>query len=71
MKRSKLIEEIAEAMLQRPSTFGGDKQEREEVRESTKIHRLKMADTALQVLEWNDLLNITEWDKEDWEKNEA
>lgn len=50
MKRSEAIYHIAEALLQ-STLFGGDEKEREEVRESSKMGRLKMAHIALEAME--------------------
>ena len=51
MKRSTMVGHIAEALLNAPHLFGGDKDEREAVREHTKMARLKLAHHALKEAE--------------------
>lgn len=48
MKRSQMLEIIAEALLE---TYGGDLEERNEVRDSSIINRLKRANIALTACE--------------------
>lgn len=55
MKRSDIVELIAEALL---TLYGGDADEWEEVREPTIMARLKMADTALKALEKAGIVNV-------------
>tara|TARA_R110000868_G_scaffold66014_14_gene197074 strand:- start:4817 stop:5104 length:288 start_codon:yes stop_codon:yes gene_type:complete len=50
MKRSQMVEYIAEALLE---LYGGDEAEREEAREASKMHRLKTAHIALKAAEKN------------------
>jgi hypothetical protein len=50
MKRSDMVEKIAEELLQM-HRYGGDKEEREEVRDTTKIERILWAHNALKAAE--------------------
>ena len=61
MKRSEMIEIIAEALLQ--GLYGGDSEECEEAREESYMHRLKTAAIALKAAEGAGMLPPTQYDK--------
>lgn len=77
MKRSEMVEKIAEELLQ-SRIYGGDTEEREAARMSTKMQRLRFANEALKAVEkfgmpapaYLDLRYIEswihEWEPEDW-----
>lgn len=50
MRRSEVVTLLAEALLQ-SDLYGGDTAEREEVREASKMSRLKIAHIAIKELE--------------------
>lgn len=50
MKRSKMIEQIAEKLLH-TNLYGGDIDEQEEARVATKMQRLRIAKCALEAVE--------------------
>lgn len=56
MKRSEMIEKIAEDLLHSHNIFGGDAAEREEVRESTNMSRLRFAAAMLDSAECNGMV---------------
>lgn len=58
MKRSEMVEKIAEAILAYDNLYGGDPNEREEAREATKMSRLMMANAALECCEQNGMIYI-------------
>ena len=51
MKRSEAVEALAEKLLSTKGLFGGAADEWEEVRESTKMYRIKIAHNALKAAE--------------------
>lgn len=51
MKRSEMVEHIAEQLLTSSNYFGGDREEQEEARDRTKMRRLKLAHLALKAAE--------------------
>lgn len=63
MKRSEMVEKIAEDLLE---LCGGDKAEQEEVRESTKMTRLKFAHYSLKSAEKYGMLPPEYFYKDDF-----
>lgn len=69
MKRSEMVENIADALLK---LYGGDEEEREIVRDSTKMNRLRMAHIALQTVEKFDMLPPKRTiEEEKWVENDG
>lgn len=51
MRRSEAVEQIAEHLLINTNLYGGDNEERERVRDLTKMSRLRIAHHSLEAVE--------------------
>lgn len=76
MKRSEMLEDIAEKLLTTIGLFGGAEDEWEEVRKETKMYRLKLAHNALKAAEESGMLPpptnrgfamVNRWDNEEFD----